>query len=221
MNVLPGIRNQYPSLVGIALVCALASGCTTDNQQALGIGVNAGTQAAAQTPPPENATVPPAGGDQNTTRAALAPPESGSLPAASAASGLSEPALQPQAQPPLARVGFLPITGAPPRAVSSFSGHLNEAARPHNIQIAGSGGANSQYRLKGYMSALNEGASTTVTFYWDVLDGSGRRLYRINGFERISGARSDPWAGVTGDTMRRIANRTMSGLAAWLGRNRA
>jgi len=202
------------ALVAVVTLTVLA-GCTTANQQSLGVVVNP----TAETTNAERTvadTDPVVAGDAN-TQVALAPATGEITPAATAVGDVvskPEPVY-------LSRVGFLPITGAPQGAVTSLSRSLSEQARQRNIAVSGSGDQNTNYRMKGYMSALNEGSSTTVTFYWDVLDNSGRRLFRINGFERQSGARSNPWAAVSQATYQRIASRTMNDLAIWLKRRGA
>ncbi len=202
-------KSGFVSFVFAALCLLVLAGCTTSNQQALGVGVK--PEAKTATAPVEPTTSgEPAAGD---TQTALAP-ASENTPAETAVSDVAANG----SDAPTSRVGFLPITGAPRNTVVSLSRALGTAARQRNIAVSGTGAKNVNYQLKGYMSALNEGSSTTVTFYWDVLDRGGRRLFRINGFERQNGARTDPWAGVSAGTINRIASRTMSDLSTWLKR---
>ena len=200
-------RFAVPFLVVLNLL--VLAGCTTSNQAALGVGVKPEAKAAATT------ETPPVSGAE--ASAALAGSAS-ATPAEGAAASASAPAPAVAAR---SKVSFLPITGAPQGAVSSLSKALGTEAKRVNIAIAGANDTTAEYRVKGYMSALNEGSNTTVTFYWDVLDRSGNRLYRINGFEREDGSRSDPWAAVSSTTMKRIASRTMDGLSSWLSRKRS
>jgi len=202
VSALSIIKFLSPATIVVSMLLVVITGCTTSNQQALGVGV-------------KSAAEPTAAPGAN-IQTALAPTPGASNPAAVAASDVASLTSNPAAQPSSTKVGFLPITGAPQRTVSALSKALGTQSMQHAITIAGSNDRTADYRLKGYMSALNEGTSTTVTFYWDVLDKADNRLYRINGFERESGAKSDPWAGVTSQTMHRIAERTMNDLAGWL-----
>lgn len=186
--------------------------CTTSNQESLGVGLS---PTASSTTAPANTN-----SDAN-TQTALAPVDGNTTPSQAAALGVTSPENSPKSAAQIARVGFLPITGAPQRAVSSLSRALGNVSKRHKIGIAGNGDKSAQYQLKGYMSALNEGQRTTVTFYWDVLDRSGKRLYRINGFEQEKGAKSNPWDGVSSATMQRIANRTMGSFFNWVKRKGA
>lgn len=198
-------------LTGCVLALSLAA-CTTSNQESLGVGVS--PTASSNTAPADTNT------DAN-TQTALAP-VSGNITASQAAAlGVTSPDNSSKSAALITRVGFLPITGAPQKAVSSLSRALGTVSKQYKIGIAGNGDNTAQYQLKGYMSALNEGPRTTVTFYWDVLDRSGKRLYRINGFEQENGAKSNPWDGVSNATMQRIANRTMGSFANWVKRKGA
>lgn len=206
--------NNSKFLTGLIVGGALltVAGCTTSNQQALGVGVE---------PAPATASTDPATGGDASTQSALAATSGEPVPSVAAATGVAEPEKPAPIVNEIARVGFLPITGAPQSAVSSLSKALGTVSKLHNIGIAGASDQTVGYRLKGYMSALNEGSRTTVTFYWDVLDPSGKRLYRINGFEQEKGARKDPWQGVSNATIQRIANRTMGSFAQWVKRKGA
>jgi hypothetical protein len=204
VNALSIIKFLSPSAIVVSLLVLVISGCTTSNQESLGVGVMPAVETAAATP-----TI-----SDPDSQTALAPAADVLNPAANAANSVAM--VSDPAAGPVTKVGFLPITGAPQRTVSALSKALGDQSKRHAISITGAGDQSAEYRLKGYMSALNEGNSTTVTFYWDVLDKSNNRLYRINGFERDDGAKSDPWAGVSRTTMSRIAERTMDNLAGWL-----
>ena len=200
-------------LTGCVLALSLAA-CTTSNQESLGVGVS----------PTASSTTAPVDANTNTdanTQTALAPVSEDTSPSQAAAIGVTSPENSSKSATQIARVGFLPITGAPQKAVSSLSRALGNVSKQYKIGIAGNGDNSVQYKLKGYMSALNEGPRTTVTFYWDVLDRSGKRLYRINGFEQENGAKSNPWDGVSNATMQRIANRTMDSFSNWVKRKGA
>ena len=112
-------------------------------------------------------------------------------------------------------IRFLPIIGAPVQAVTPLSRQLGAEARANGLTIKSSADASSEHILKGYFSAVSEGSQTTVTYVWDVLDGSGTRLHRIQGQESAPGGSGEPWAGVPASTMQSIATKTLRDYMNW------
>ncbi len=117
-------------------------------------------------------------------------------------------------------VRFLPIIGAPVEAVTPLSKRLGAEARSNGLTIRSASDSSSKYILKGYFSAMNDNGKTTVVYVWDVLDGSGARLHRIQGQESVSGTASDPWAAVPARTMEGIAQKTIRQYLDWRGATR-
>jgi hypothetical protein len=111
------------------------------------------------------------------------------------------------------RIELAPITGATSEAAAPLTQRLAERARERGIGIAGNG-AFPTYILKGYFSEVDDGASTTVIYVWDVLDPSGNRLHRIQGSAKTKGAGG--WAAVSAKTMQAIADRTIDDFSQWL-----
>lgn len=128
------------------------------------------------------------------------------------------------AVPPVAEAGetvrFLPIIGAPVEAVTPLSKRLGAEARSNGLTIRSASDNSSKYILKGYFSAMNDNGKTTVVYVWDVLDGSGARLHRIQGQESVSGTAADPWAAVPAQTMEGIAQKTIREYLDWRGATR-
>lgn len=114
-----------------------------------------------------------------------------------------------------ATIRFLPIIGAPVDAVTPLSKQLGAEARAKGLTIKSSADPNSDHILKGYFSALSSGGKTTVTYVWDVLDGSGNRLHRIQGQDDVEGSATDPWGAVPASTMQQIAAETMNEYMSW------
>lgn len=83
-------------------------------------------------------------------------------------------------------IRFLPIIGAPVQAVTPLSKQLGASARSQGLAIKSSTDKTSDHILKGYFSALNDGGKTTVVYVWDILDGSGNRLHRIQGQDSVA-----------------------------------
>ncbi|RDL50757.1 hypothetical protein BLJAPNOD_01880 [Ensifer sp. M14] len=155
---------------------------------------------------------------QNTTLAEPAPVET--------SEPVAEEVQQQQQQPAVASVPsastaasgairFLPIIGAPVAAVTPLSKQLGAEARSHGLTIKGSADASSEHILKGYFSALKDNGKTTIVYVWDVLDGSGNRLHRIQGQDSVATAGADLWEGVPAETMQAIATKTINAYLEW------
>lgn len=114
-----------------------------------------------------------------------------------------------------ATIRFLPIIGAPVEAVTPLSKQLGAEARAKGLTIKSSADPDSDHILKGYFSALSNGGKTTVTYVWDVLDGSGNRLHRIQGQDEVEGSAANPWGAVPASAMQQIAAETMNQYMSW------
>jgi len=112
-------------------------------------------------------------------------------------------------------VRFLPIIGAPVQAVTPLSRQLGAEARSHGFSIKSSNDSSSAYILKGYLSAFSDSGKVTVVYVWDVLDGAGARLHRIQGQESVPSEAQDPWAGVPASVMQQIASKTITEFSSW------
>lgn len=112
-------------------------------------------------------------------------------------------------------VRFLPIIGAPLEAVTPLSRQLGSEARSRGITIKGSGDNSADHMLKGYFSAVSGGGNITITYVWDVLDGKGARLNRLQGQETFPGDAADPWTAVPASVMQNIATKTMDSYLQW------
>lgn len=126
------------------------------------------------------------------------------------------------ARPPAAEtagetIRFLPIIGAPVQAVTPLSRRLGAEARGNGLTIRSASDNSSRYILKGYLSAMKDGGATTVVYVWDVLDGEGARLHRIQGQETVESTAADPWSAVPAATMEEIARKTIRAYLDWRG----
>lgn len=116
-------------------------------------------------------------------------------------------------------IRFLPIIGAPVAAVTSLSKQLGADARASGLTIKSSSDPSSKHILKGYFSALSDNGKTTVIYIWDVLDGSGNRLHRIQGQDSVDGTAADPWSIVPPQTMQAIATKSIDAYLSWARAN--
>lgn len=111
---------------------------------------------------------------------------------------------------------FLPFEGAPQTKTASLNRLLNSSAQTNGLTILPATRTGAKYRVKGYFSALNDGNGTMLVYVWDVVDGTGKRLHRINGRERTGTSRTDPWQAITDKEMQRVAEATTSRLKTWV-----
>jgi hypothetical protein len=116
------------------------------------------------------------------------------------------------------KVAVAPIIGTPPQVATDLTDALVAAGKDRGLTlIPGTGSAN--YTLRGYLVASSERKGSKISYIWDVSDSKGERVARVSGDEMIaSRSGSDPWSGVDAATLRSIAGKTTSQLAATLSR---
>jgi hypothetical protein len=107
-----------------------------------------------------------------------------------------------------------PIVGAPPNVAQELTQDLVAAGKDRHLTLMpGSDGA--PYTLRGYLVASAEKKGSKISYIWDVSDAKGQRVARVSGDEIIASRRgSDPWSGVDSATLRSVAAKTVSLLAA-------
>ncbi|WP_436799516.1 hypothetical protein [Rhizobium oryzicola] len=144
--------------------------------------------------------------------AAPAPPGQTTAPVQPTAPAQTQ---QPTAAASGASIRFLPIIGAPVEVVAPLSKQLGASARASGLTIRASTDSSDQI-LKGYLSAFEDEGQVTVVYVWDVLDGAGQRLHRIQGQEKIpSKGGDDPWRSVPAPTMELIGQKTIAEFNRW------
>lgn len=127
----------------------------------------------------------------------------------------SQQAARPPAVQTTGSIRFLPIIGAPVQAVTPLSRQLGAEARARGLTIKSASDASSEHILKGYFSAFSDSGNVTITYVWDILDGSGGRLHRIQGQEVVPSGAQDPWAAVPASVMQQIATKSMAEYVSW------
>ncbi|ACP26055.1 hypothetical protein NGR_c22960 [Sinorhizobium fredii NGR234] len=176
----------------------------------------------AENPPPQAENPPPQAENPPAQARRIAPPgeEGAEQPAQTEVASEPQETRQAAASPAPAATGaggirFLPIIGAPVQAVTPLSKQLGASARAQGITIKSSADTSSDHILKGYFSALNDDGKTTVVYVWDVLDGSGNRLHRIQGQDTVEGSAAEPWSAIPPQTMQAIAEKTIDAYLEW------
>ncbi len=113
------------------------------------------------------------------------------------------------------RLAIPPAIGAPDSANAPLNARLVTRAQELGIPLTAAASADG-LTMKGYFSAISEGPQTTVIYVWDVIDGQGNRLTRIQGQERGARTSGDGWTSVGPELMQRIADQTIDAYASWL-----
>jgi len=115
-----------------------------------------------------------------------------------------------------ARFAFVRITGVPAELLQPLNAALRNHAAARHVTIVPEGDASATFVVKGYLSAIGDTRSTLLVYVWDVFDLSGRRLRRISGQEMGKGAMTDPWTGISQESVETAAKSTIDELAAWI-----
>jgi hypothetical protein len=119
------------------------------------------------------------------------------------------------AQPRGATIAFESIDGPPPDQFRQLVQDLNNEAQSRRLAVL-SRESPSAYRVRGYLAARVLKRKTTISWVWDVFDVDQRRALRIEGEETASGRHRDAWAAADSAMLGRIANSSMTQLAAFL-----
>ena len=211
------IRTHFPHVAALFVCLLVIAACNTSNvSEGLAPTASTGDPVTRDNRPVPGGTVGNASAQPSNTQSAnalaAAPAET---PAQTAATNQAEPPAQTAALNQDNSFTFLPVTGAPQSAVTMLSKQLSQSANSNGLVLVPANQTGAKYQVKGYFSALNDGSGTLLVYVWDVLDGSGNRLHRINGQERSTETGANPWSGVTDVELKRVASATISQLEVW------
>jgi hypothetical protein len=95
------------------------------------------------------------------------------------------------------------IDGPPAAVFHKFVKNLKDEAGARQIAVVPASEAN--YRLRGYLAAHGQGA-TSITWALDVYDADQRRVFRLRGEEKAAGR---AWAAADDQVLKRIARTGM------------
>jgi hypothetical protein len=140
----------------------------------------------------------------------------------STASVPEQPQVRQAAGKPVVRmVAYRPPLGPPENVAGEFTRQLNDAAGNHGIALVIDPAVKPELALRGYVTAMRKGPTVNITYLWDVLDTSGKRVARLSGEEMLKDGvnASQPWDAMTPVVAKLIAEKTMSQLARWVNGN--
>jgi len=108
------------------------------------------------------------------------------------------------------------IEGPPVEVTNALNAALVQAAADHQVTLVDDAQA-PRFRVKGYVTAgVAPDGKTALAYVWDVFDASNRRAQRVTGSEETAGDPADPWARLDDKALKRLAGKSMDGIADFL-----
>jgi hypothetical protein len=108
------------------------------------------------------------------------------------------------------------IEGPPAEVASALTDALTQAAAQHQVTVV-EDSQGPRFRLKGYLTAsMAQDGKTALAYVWDLFDASNRRAQRVTGVEEAASDPADPWSSIDNNTLRRLAGKSMDGIADFL-----
>ncbi len=108
------------------------------------------------------------------------------------------------------------IEGPPAEVTGALNAALVQAAADHQVTLVDDTQA-PRFRVKGYVTSDPAAdGKTELAYVWDVFDASNRRAQRVTGTLEVAGDPADPWARLDPATVKRIASKSMDGIADFL-----
>jgi hypothetical protein len=114
-----------------------------------------------------------------------------------------------------AKFAFAPVAGIPTELLQTLNSTVAKHATARHLNVVPIGDPTATYTVKGYLSAIGDSRSTLLVYVWDVFDRDGTRLRRVSGQEIGKGASTDPWTGISEETVANVVRSTIDELAAW------
>jgi hypothetical protein len=134
--------------------------------------------------------------------------------------GSVSPETAPPAQAAAAnqtKISIAPVVGAPDAVSKQLAAQLTSAVEKQRISVTKSSVDKADYTLRGYMVAAKEKSGIKLSYIWDLTDGTGTRVNRIQREEVVPGGDSrDPWASVTPQVIQTISDKTAGELSTAL-----
>lgn len=117
------------------------------------------------------------------------------------------------------KVEFPRIVGIPQSAASTLSSAIRRSAEINAITVIDEGQVGASFQIKGSFIALDEGSGTLLVFYWQILDNTGRIVYRITEQQRTSARNTDPWLAIDKPMIYSVVASSMKNMRIWMDYN--
>lgn len=114
-----------------------------------------------------------------------------------------------------ATFAFRPMSGAPAEMLFQLEDDIKKEATVRDIRLVAADDPAAVYYVQGYISAVGDTHSALMVYVWDVFY-QGNRIHRFSGQEPAPGSGSDPWSGVTENTVAAAARETIDAMAEWI-----
>jgi hypothetical protein len=118
-----------------------------------------------------------------------------------------------QNQTPSIAIEFLPVYGIPQAARSSLIKAIRSSAGINAITVIRNGQAGAFYQVKVNVTVVDEGPSTTLIVFWDVLDKTGKKIHHIITSGTTGAVATDPWHAIDNLMVKNVVNRAMQKLS--------
>lgn len=108
------------------------------------------------------------------------------------------------------------IEGVPPAIGSALASEMQTEAAARQVEMVGMGQP-ARYRLRGYLTTeTGESGESRLAYVFDVFDAEKRRARRVTGSAPAQLAGADPLASLDRQALRRLAQKSVEELAAFL-----
>jgi hypothetical protein len=135
--------------------------------------------------------------------------------------GTNQPAVavtEPANASKLTTIAIAPVLGVPEATSQQLVTELSNGLDKSRFSVVTSASSPTDYTLRGYATAAREKSSSKLSYFFDVIDKSGKKVNRIAGEETLSAAPAgkDVWQGMTPAISKSVATKTAQNLTAFI-----
>lgn len=140
--------------------------------------------------------------------------------------GINQPATAVADVPvakPATTVAIAPVLGVPDATSKQLVAQLSSGLDTKRFSIVTQPGQPADYTLRGYATAAKDTASkdkgaAKLSYFFDVMDKSGKKVNRIAGDEMLAGAAGgkDIWTSITPQISQTVATKTATAFTAFV-----
>lgn len=118
----------------------------------------------------------------------------------------------------LTTIAIAPVLGVPEGTSQQLVTELSNGLDKSRFSVVTSASAPADYTLRGYATAAREKTASKLSYFFDVIDKSGKKVNRIAGEEALAAAPSgkDVWQGMTPAISKSVATKTAQNLTAFI-----
>jgi len=113
-------------------------------------------------------------------------------------------------------LSFEPFDGIPVNIGDLLTAKLTTFAPSYNVTVVPRIKNNATFRVRGYLVATSDDATTIISYVYDFFDRNDARVHRISGREITGASQGDPWSAVSDGTVNQIAIRSLIDIRNWI-----